>query len=123
MTDGPVLSAGEIADLTLRIHLERRRTIDRIEQLRGTFDQIASAAAIAPPDDEHDPEGATVGFERAQVSSLLAAARRHLTDLDDALARLGTGAAGRCRACDQPIGIERLRARPAAGACVVCAAG
>ncbi|HWI04432.1 MAG TPA: hypothetical protein VNT52_11530 [Acidimicrobiales bacterium] len=29
------------------------------------------AAALSPPDDEHDPEGSTVGFERALVIDLL----------------------------------------------------
>jgi RNA polymerase-binding transcription factor DksA len=121
VTARPVLSDADIADLTRRIHAERQRTVDRITQLRGAFEQITSAAAIAPPDDEHDPEGATVGFERAQITSLLAASRRHLEDLDEALATLGTAAAGRCRSCDQPIAIERLRARPAARTCVACA--
>lgn len=79
------------------------------------------------PDDEHDAEGSTVGYERAKVSSLLAATRREIDDLTDALARAtgdvpaGGGTDGRCRRCGEPIGAERLAALPAAVTCVACA--
>src|SRR5680860_1437898 len=41
--------------------------------------------------DEHDPDGATVAFERAQVAALLTAARAQQSDLDSALDRLRHG--------------------------------
>lgn len=79
------------------------------------------AAALSPPDDEHDPEGSTIGFERALVIDLIAQARRDLADLDDALARLGAGDYGSCERCGQSIVSERLAAHPTARTCVACA--
>ena len=49
---------------------------------------IVAASADANADDEHDPEGATIAFERAQLGALLDQARRHLADLDLALGRV-----------------------------------
>ncbi len=88
-------------------------------------------AAIAPwsratdganTDDEHDPEGATIAFERAQAQALRAVAQAHLAQIDAALARLADGSYGTCVVCGRPIGAARLEARPAAATCLTCAA-
>jgi DnaK suppressor protein len=81
-----------------------------------------SSASSTTGDDEHDPEGATIGFERAQAMALLAQARDRLDALDAALARLDSGQYGVCVSCGQPIPAERLEARPDATRCVRCAA-
>jgi DnaK suppressor protein len=88
------------------------------DDLRGVIDASRSSNA----DDEHDPEGATIAFERAQVISLLGSAKRRLADLDSALARHAAGAYGTCEACGRPIPTERLAVFPAARTCVTCAA-
>lgn len=74
-------------------------------------------------DDEHDPEGATIAFERAQTQALQRAAERRVADVDAALARLDGGRYGECLACGQPIAPDRLAARPTAERCVACALG
>ena len=53
--------------LRARLERERLRVADRVAELTREFDAIVSASAAANLDDEHDPEGATIGFERAQV--------------------------------------------------------
>jgi len=74
-------------------------------------------------DDEHDPEGATIAWERQHVAALLAQAREHLAAIDEALRRLSAGDYGRCEVCGQPIAAERLAARPTATRCVACVSG
>ncbi|GAA2517949.1 TraR/DksA family transcriptional regulator [Rarobacter incanus] len=71
-------------------------------------------------DDEHDPEGATIGFERAQASSIARGARARLDEIDRALAKLDAGTFGACEYCGKPIGAGRLAARPYARLCVDC---
>jgi DnaK suppressor protein len=93
----------------------------RIAALRREFDGIVAAAAQTGVDDEHDPEGATLAFERAQLAALLEAAQRQLADLDQALTRLREGRYGRCERCGQPVSPARLAARPAARTCIGCA--
>jgi RNA polymerase-binding transcription factor DksA len=101
---------------------DRARTGQRIAALTREFDGIVESAALGNTDDEHDPEGATIAFERAQIASLLDQARGHLADLDQAIRRIEAGTYGRCENCGQPIIAERLAARPSARTCMACAA-
>ena len=102
---------------------ERERARDGVAALEREFAGLAEAASAAGTDDEHDPEGATLAFERQHAAALLEAAREQVAALDDALRRLDEGRYGVCDRCGQPIGAERLAARPAAVTCVRCAAG
>ncbi|GAA2628081.1 TraR/DksA family transcriptional regulator [Paractinoplanes durhamensis] len=105
----------------------------RDELLRLRADAEAEAATMARDlqalfeasrdsnaDDEHDPEGATIGFERAQLTALLAAARERIAEVDEALRRLDTATYGICERCGRPIAPERLAVRPFARSCVTC---
>jgi len=100
---------------------QRAQTLARISALTRDFDAIVAACADSATDDEHDPEGSTIAFERAQVSALLAAARAHLAEIDRATERLGDGTYGLCERCGRSIAPERLLARPTAQRCVACA--
>ena len=82
---------------------------------------MVAASRASNADDEHDPEGATIAFERQQVAALIEAARRRLDDVDTALARREAGGYGVCENCGDPIAPERLAARPAARSCIGCA--
>ena len=99
----------------------RAETLAQIDALTREFDEVVAASASSNADDEHDPEGATIAFERQQVAALLDQARQRLADVDDALARAGTGDYGRCADCGGPIAPERLAARPQARTCIGCA--
>lgn len=103
-----------------RLLAERDRTRRRLAELTGDFRQIVEAAASANLDDEHDPEGATVAFERSQVATLVRQAEHQLAELDDALGRLDAGAYGTCERCGGPVPDARLEARPTARTCVSC---
>jgi RNA polymerase-binding transcription factor DksA len=96
-------------------------TLDHIAALTRDWEGIVESSALVGVDDEHDPEGATIAFERSQVEALLQQARRRLTDLEDALERLRTGDYGRCERCGAAIAPARLAARPAARTCIRCA--
>ena len=101
---------------------EQRRTRERAAALEREFAGLAEAASSAGTDDEHDPEGATLAFERQHAAALLEAAREQLAAIDAALGRLKAGRYGGCERCGQPIGSDRLAARPTALTCIRCAA-
>ncbi|MFC7277625.1 TraR/DksA family transcriptional regulator [Paractinoplanes rhizophilus] len=82
---------------------------------------LFTASRDSNADDEHDPEGATIGFERAQLTALLAAARERMAEVDEALRRVDDGTYGICERCGRPIAEERLTARPFARHCIACA--
>ncbi len=102
---------------------ERARAREGVAALEREFAGLAEAASAAGTDDEHDPEGATLAFERQHAAALLEAAREQVAAVDTALRRLAEGRYGVCDRCRQPIGAERLAARPAAVTCVRCARG
>jgi DnaK suppressor protein len=116
------LTPQQRAALHARIVEERQRAAARATALAQDFDEIVTASADAVRDDEHDPEGATIAFERTQVATLLADTRALLHDLVAAETRLGLADAGRCESCGDGIPIQRLLARPTARTCVACAA-
>lgn len=101
---------------------DRGRTADLIFSLSGNIASMVEASQLTAADDEHDPEGSTIAFERSQASTLLAAARNHLVDVDAALARFAAGSYGSCERCGQPVARDRLLARPTARTCIGCAA-
>ncbi len=100
--------------------LERMRTdtVAQVAALTAEFDAVVAASASSNADDEHDPEGATIAFERQQLVALLDQARQRLVDVDAALVRVAAGTYGMCEVCGRPIGEARLEARPAARTCI-----
>ncbi len=92
-----------------------------IADLGGNIHSIVSARQDSNSDDEHDPEGATLAFERSQSDALLRQAQRRLVDIVAARARLEAGTFGSCRACGAKIAQARLVARPYASTCITCA--
>jgi RNA polymerase-binding transcription factor DksA len=109
------------AGVEARLAAQRASTISQIDELTRSLDDIIDAATAVATDDEHDPEGQTIAFERAQLASLLHQARSRLSDIDIAAQRLADGTYGRCERCGQAIPPERLDARPTATTCVACA--
>ena len=101
---------------------DREATMARIASLRVEIDGIVAASNDGNGDDEHEPEGSTVAFERARASALLADAEGRLRELDRAAARLDSETYAVCEQCGGPIAPDRLAARPGAVACIRCAA-
>jgi RNA polymerase-binding transcription factor len=106
-----------------RVNTDRDQTLYQIAELERDFTAIVSSTSdgSAGSDDEHDPEGATVAFERQHIAALIDRARAHLAAIDAALRKLDSGTYEICDICGQPIGAERLAARPASLICVRCA--
>lgn len=102
---------------------KRLESTRAILDLTHDFQSVVRASTDTNADDEHDPEGSTIAFERAQLAALLDSARHELDEIDSALDRLDTGGYGWCEHCGVAIASERLLARPAARQCVTCAAG
>ena len=94
---------------------------DRLAGLEHTVAQVKEASEDSNADDEHDPEGATIAWDRAQASSLAAATRTEIAQLAKAATRIEAGWDGSCSRCGRPIPVARLEARPATEHCVHCA--
>ncbi|WP_432477818.1 TraR/DksA family transcriptional regulator [Nocardioides sp. GXQ0305] len=99
----------------------REQELRRLAALTDDFDAVVAASLDTNADDEHDPEGHTIAFERSQVDALVRQARDRLAELDAAVRRLEAGTYGTCERCGGPIAGERLEARPEVRLCIACA--
>jgi len=104
------------------LEVERAQTLKRLDALVDEFNGIVAASVDANADDEHDPEGATIAFERERTAALRAQAIAHLGDLDQALTRVTSRSYGTCIICGHAIGAERLTVLPITEFCTACAA-
>ncbi|MGN0062809.1 MAG: TraR/DksA family transcriptional regulator [Nocardioides sp.] len=104
-----------------RLEEERLHVQARLASLRDEYGAVVAASKDTNADDEHDPEGATIAFERSQIGALVEQARRHLGEIDAAVGRLDDGSYGVCEGCGGSIGEGRLEARPVARTCIGCA--
>ena len=101
---------------------ERAAAQRLVDDLRAELAGIVIDQRANPPDDEHDVEGSSVGYERARVAALLVEAVARRAEVDGAIERLAAGSYGTCDACAGPLGEERLAALPTVRHCVTCAA-
>jgi DnaK suppressor protein len=108
-------------DAKATLEAERRRVTQRLGRLRHDHEGIVAASLNSNADDEHDPEGATIAFERSQVETLARQLQQHLADIEAAERRLVEGRYGICERCGGAIPQDRLEARPTARTCVGCA--
>ncbi|WP_083283139.1 TraR/DksA C4-type zinc finger protein [Humibacillus sp. DSM 29435] len=106
-----------------RLAADRAATASRLAALQSGFAGVVAASEGSNADDEHDPEGSTIAYERSQLAALVAQAEAHLVDIDRASERIAAGDYGRCEVCGTDIPSGRLEARPTASTCIACAAG
>jgi len=104
-----------------QLEVDRGQAIRRLASLTGDYAAMVAASRDDNADDEHDPEGATIAFERSQIGALVRQTQLQLMEIDAAVTRLDTGTYGTCERCGEAIGDGRLRARPTARTCIPCA--
>lgn len=120
MREAPVV-ADHLDELRALLQAERAHVEAQLATLRRRFDDIVAAAELTSTDDEHDPEGATIAYERAQVSALARQAEHDLAAIDAAIEHVADGSVGICTGCGGPIAWERLLALPGTRICIHCA--
>lgn len=104
-----------------RLNELRIATVRRAASLVSSFDSIVEAATDVATDDEHDPEGHTIAWERQQIAALLDETHATLADIEAAEQRLDEDRYGICTSCGSEIAAARLDALPATPTCVNCA--
>jgi DnaK suppressor protein len=109
------------ARIRSRLAEERKMAEAQISASAAHLEEIIESTRFVATDDEHDPDGSTVAFERSKASALLSHSWARLAEADSALNRMEVGTYGVCQSCGEPIDAERLLARPVAIRCVGCA--
>jgi DnaK suppressor protein len=112
---------GAADDVRAALVVERTALTASAADLRRELARTIAASESSNADDEHDPEGSTIAFERAQLAALLDRTVLRLAAVDAALERVAVGGYGGCERCGRLIDPERLAARPEATRCIDCA--
>ena len=110
-----------MTDPTEQLRRTRNEAVALAERLLRDMEAVAEAREGANVDDEHDPEGSTIAYERSQLDAVRRSALGRAADAEAALGRLADGTFGRCERCAARIGEARLEARPTARLCIDCA--
>ena len=114
-------SSADNDELRRRLSELRATSLERADRLAASFADIVEGASDVATDDEHDPEGHTIAWERQQLAALIDEARQTAVALNAALRRTDEGTYGRCTACGDEINAARLEALPATATCISCA--
>jgi DnaK suppressor protein len=105
-------------DLTFFRQLLRERRTEILGEAERTAQGMGEEAeSFADPTDRGVMEG-----ERNRTLRIRDRERKLLSKIDAAIARLEAGTFGECSECGDPIGAERLRARPVTTLCIACKA-
>jgi RNA polymerase-binding transcription factor len=112
----------DITSLLELVKAEQERTDRQIAALAAVVAAIVEGSELVSTDDEHDPEGATIAYERAQAIALLRQARADRDALVVTRRRLEQGQPVLCADCGRAIDAERVAALPTTSRCVGCAA-
>ena len=119
-SDGAPDAAPSRVDIEVaeRLREERDEVRARLASMTRDLEALFAASADSNADDEHDPEGQTIAYERSQLAALIQGAQDHLAGIEAGMLRLKQGSYGICEVCHQPIPAARLEARPTARTCV-----
>lgn len=120
MTHG-TLNASERRRLGALLREKRSDALGQQAALGDVMNGIRDARLDTQADDEHDPEGPTMSSEWSRITGLQGESKAELLAIDHALGRLEDGTFGVCARCGNPIGMQRLQARPTAELCIACA--
>jgi len=115
------MGPGDVERLLAIVEAERSRSERQLEALQLSVAAIVEGAELTSTDDEHDPEGATIAYERAQATALLRQAAIDVEALTMVAETLRSGNWPVCTVCGAEIGRERMEALPTARRCIRCA--
>lgn len=106
----------DVQALRLQLLADRERVVDALALLHTEH----QASEGSESSDNHVADPSVVAVEREIDSTLGGSAESVLAAIDAALARIDAGTFGTCTSCGQPIGDERLTARPHTELCIDC---
>lgn len=107
----------------------KQKDLDYFQQLlESELDYLQSKAGMvvqewirSTSDGEPDPlDRATQEISNTNVYRIRSRESRLISKIKDRLQSIEDGTFGICEDCEEPIGVERLKARPVASYCIAC---
>ncbi len=120
-TTAPSLTRAQTTRLRTRLERDLESELAHTRDISRQMASFLESRRDTATDDEHDPEGPTLAFERAQAHAILRQTQLHSIEISTALQRLTDSTFGTCVRCKSAIGFARLEARPSTPYCIRCA--
>jgi DnaK suppressor protein len=108
------LTPEQIEELRQLLLQRRKEVLERIKHF------VEGGVFNAPDEVEDEIDYANRAAEREQLLRLRERETRYLHKVEYALKKIEEGTYGICENCGEPIGYERLKARPVAIYCIKC---
>ena len=74
----------EVAGVVALLREDRESLVARIAEVSADMDALFEASRDSNADDEHDPEGQTIAYERSQLAAITAQTRDRLDEVEAA---------------------------------------
>lgn len=110
---GEAMDAKELARFRKILVLEKERILNNTRQARDELN-------ISPDDLPDESDLAATEISQSLVFKLRDRERQLLTKINQALQRIESGEFGVCVDCEEPIELNRLKARPVSTLCLHC---
>jgi DnaK suppressor protein len=83
-------------------------------------DTLSRDAALDPNEMPDEIDQASAEYEQSFIFRIRDREKYYLSKVQKALAKIEAGTFGICEACDEPVAIKRMEARPVTTLCIRC---
>ena len=95
-------------------------TTERDSIIRKANKTLSEEAALDTNELPDEIDQASAEYNQSFIFRLRDREKYYLAKIDKALSKIDAGAYGMCEACEEPIAIKRLEARPVTTLCIRC---
>mgnify|MGYP005639180561 FL=1 len=95
-------------------------TAERDNLIRKANDTLSRDAALDPNEMPDEIDQASAEYEQSFIFRIRDREKNYLSKVQKALAKIEAGTFGICEACEEPVAVKRMEARPVTTLCIRC---
>ena len=95
-------------------------TAERDNLIRKANDTLSRDAALDPNEMPDEIDQASAEYEQSFIFRIRDREKYYLSKVQKALAKIEAGTFGICEACEEPVAVKRMEARPVTTLCIRC---
>jgi DnaK suppressor protein len=95
-------------------------TAERDNLIRKANDTLSRDAALDPNEMPDEIDQASAEYEQSFIFRIRDREKYYLSKVQKALTKIDAGSFGICEACEEPVALKRMEARPVTTLCIRC---
>jgi len=95
-------------------------TAERDNLIRKANDTLSRDAALDPNEMPDEIDQASAEYEQSFIFRIRDREKYYLSKVQKALGKIDAGSFGICEACEEPVALKRMEARPVTTLCIRC---